>query len=112
MPAPSVLEAQALDRNLTPSESVLLALTVVLPWYREVGIAAPLGTLLLIVLAGLVGLGRKGLTHRREAQQLRQQMLERESLATPSSSATTPNWKRRWPRQSGPTGPRALFWPV
>ena len=76
-----LFEVQAVDRDLDYSEPARVTLEVVLPWYRRLPIALPLGAALLgLVAASLVASGRY-YSQRREARRLRQQMLAQERAA-------------------------------
>jgi signal transduction histidine kinase/DNA-binding response OmpR family regulator/ligand-binding sensor domain-containing protein/protocatechuate 3,4-dioxygenase beta subunit len=80
-PGPWTLAVQFLDRDLNYSKPTLVALNVVLPWHANAAIMLPGG----LGVAGLLGwavvarflYNRK----RREAQRLREQMLEQEQAA-------------------------------
>ena len=74
-------EVQAIDRDLNYSESARLVLQVVPPWYLRTWIALPAGGgLLALLLLSLVS-SRRYYRQRREAQRLREQMLEQEHEA-------------------------------
>ncbi len=75
------LEVQALDRSLNASAPLRIPFRVVLPWQRDWRFAAPVALIILLVLVTIVELIRRGFVHRREAVQLREQILVQEREA-------------------------------
>ena len=88
-------EVQAIDRDLNYSYPATVTLEVVLPWYRNGWIAIPIVSAILAVLAvGVVYSYRYDIQRRqaqrleREAQQLRDKMLEQERLSRQTLQTT------------------------
>ena len=72
---------QAIDRDLNYSEPATIVLKVVPPWYLNGWIAIPSGGAILALLISSIVFGFHAYGKRREAQQLRDQMLEQEREA-------------------------------
>jgi signal transduction histidine kinase/CheY-like chemotaxis protein/ligand-binding sensor domain-containing protein len=72
------LAVQYLDQNLNYSKPTLAFLTVASPWYRNAWIMAPVATANLALLGWAWAARMLYLRKRREAEQLREQMLEQE----------------------------------
>ena len=71
-------EVQAIDRALNYSEPANVTLTIVPPWYLNGWIAFPLGGGILASLAVSILFGWRYYVQRREAQRLRDRMLQQE----------------------------------
>ena len=80
-PGDYTFEVQAIDRDLNYSEPASLTLEVVPPWYLNGWIAIPSVSGIFALLVGFIVLGYRYYAKRREAQQLRYQMLEQEKNA-------------------------------
>ena len=102
--------AQSIDRDLNYSTPAVAHLTIVPPWFANAWIMVPSGG----VLLGLVGwafVARSLVIRRkREAEQLREQMLEQERQARVHAwKPRTRNWRRPRKPPTRPTRPRASF---
>ena len=74
-------EVQAIDRDLNYSEPASVTLKVVPPWYLNGWIAFPSSGGIIALLIGFIVFGSRYYVQRREAQRLRDQMLEQEQEA-------------------------------
>ncbi|MBI2504743.1 MAG: hypothetical protein HYW07_16120 [Candidatus Latescibacteria bacterium] len=74
-------EVQAIDRDLNYSAPARLSLTVLPPWYLDAWIALPGSSALVVLAAASLFFGGRYRRQRREAQRLREQMLEQERQA-------------------------------
>jgi PAS domain S-box-containing protein len=80
-PGTFTLAVQYVDRDMNYSKLALVPLTVFTPWYRDAKIIGPTALANLALLGAFVVSRRRLAAKRREAEQLREQMLEQERQA-------------------------------